>query len=163
MTPIKRTTIAEIFASDIPIREKIFQLESFLLQLPQADMPLIHRFADGLYSREIFIPRGTLLTGRIHKVEHFCIINKGDVSVLTEDGVKRFVAPSVFVSRAGIKRVIYAHEDTTWMTIHACKETDVEKIENLLTTNSYEEFEQLSSINQQNLGESVCHSQSAAR
>lgn len=157
-----RTDIREIFASNLPVREKIFQLESLLLKLPQAEMPLTHRFAEGLYSREIFIPKGTLLTGRIHKVEHLCIINKGDVSVLTEDGVKRFLAPSVFVSRAGIKRVIYAHEDTTWMTVHACTEKDVEKIEDLLTTNSYEEFDQFSVIQQQ-IKESLCHSESLPR
>ena len=101
------------------IREKIARLETAMMQFEQVDIPPIHYFAKGLYAREIFIPAGTLLTGKIHKREHLNIISQGDISVMTEEGVKRISAPFAMVSKPGIKRVGYAHEDTVWTTIHA--------------------------------------------
>ena len=99
-----------------------------------------HYFAQGLYAREIIIPKGTLLTGKIHLFEHLNIISKGDISVLTENGIKRIKAPATIISRPGIKRVGYAHEDTVWTTIHSCSETDSEKAEKLLVVDTFEEF-----------------------
>lgn len=101
----------------------------------------VHYFAHGLYAREITIPKGTVLAGKIHLSEHLNIISKGDISVMTEDGVKRIVAPATIISKPGIKRVAYAHEETVWTTIHACEETDVKKAEELLVVDTFEEFE----------------------
>jgi hypothetical protein len=99
-----------------------------------------HHFADGLYAREIFIPKGTLLTGKIHLFEHLNVISKGDISVMTEDGIKRITAPAMIVSKPGIKRVGFAHEDTVWTTIHACAEKDAGKAEAMLVVDTYEQF-----------------------
>lgn len=100
-----------------------------------------HYFADGLYAREIFIPKGTLLTGKIHLFEHLNVISKGDISVMTEDGIKRIVAPATIISKPGIKRIGYAHEDTVWTTFHAYKgERDGEKAEQMLVVDTYEQF-----------------------
>ena len=60
------------------------------------------------------------------------IISKGDISVATKDGIKRVQAPHTFVSKAGIQKVVFAHEDTIWTTIHATNETDIDKLENEL-------------------------------
>ena len=111
------------------IRERILYLEGEMRKCPQVEIPPKHYFAKGLYAREITIPKGTLLTGKIHKTEHLNIISKGDISVLTEDGPKRVQAPFTMVSRPGTKRVGYAHEETVWTTIHGTDETDLAKIE----------------------------------
>lgn len=88
-----------------------------------------HRFADGMYARELFIAKNQLIVGQTHKTEHFNIISKGDISIATKEGTMRVKAPHTFVSKAGIQKVVYAHEDTVWTTVHVTNETDVAKIE----------------------------------
>lgn len=113
----------------VPTREQIERLEAAMRELPPVEIPPRHYFADGLYAREITIPAGTLVTGKIHRTEHLNIVSKGDITVWTEDGMKRVRAPFALVSRPGTKRVGYAHEDTVWTTIHATRETDLEALE----------------------------------
>lgn len=114
----------------ISLKDKIDRLEAELFKSPhQIEIKTTHTFAKGLYAREIFIPKGTLLTGKVHKHEHLNIVSLGDITVLTEDGLKRIQAPCTLVSRPGTKRVGFAHEDTVWTTVHATDETDLEKLE----------------------------------
>jgi hypothetical protein len=113
----------------IPSREQIEALEAELKKLEQVEVRTRHYFAHGLYAREILIPKGMLLTGRVHKHEHLNIVSQGDITVWTEEGMKRVQAPFTIVSKPGCKRVGLAHEDTVWTTIHSCVETDLEKIE----------------------------------
>jgi hypothetical protein len=123
------------------LQHKVVALEDEMRKLEPIEIIPVHYQAKGLYAREITIPKGTLLTGKIHMEEHLNVISQGDISVLTESGIKRIKAPAVIVSQPGIKRIGYAHEETKWITIHACTETDIEKIEDLLVVNSFAEFE----------------------
>lgn len=125
---------------DPDVRGKIERLEGMMKQFEGVPIEPRHYFANGLYAREIFIPKGTLLTGKIHKHEHLNIISQGEISVLTEAGPQRIKAPFTIVSLPGTKRVGYAHEDTVWTTIHATTETDIEKIEAELIAESYDEY-----------------------
>jgi hypothetical protein len=130
---------------DTSTRLKILALENEMLKMTDRQIHIEprHYFAQGLYAREILIPKGCTLTGKIHLFEHLNIISKGDISVMTEDGIKRIQAPATIVSKPGIKRVGYAHDDTVWTTIHACSETDAAKIEDLLVVETFEQFEAL--------------------
>lgn len=121
------------------IRKRIEQLERAMLEHPQVEIEPRHIMADGLYAREITIPRGVLMTGKIHKRGHLNFISKGAITVLTEDGIEFLKAPAVIRSRPGTKRVGFAHEETVWTTVHATNETDLEKIEEELVTMSYED------------------------
>lgn len=122
------------------MRDKVNALETAILTLPQVEMPLTHHFAPGIYAREMFVPKGGVLTGRVHKFTHLSIMSKGDLSVVTEDGVIRVQAPFTLVAPAGTKRAMYAHEDTVWTVILPTTETDVDKIEELFTAGSDEEY-----------------------
>ena len=128
----------ELEASDL--RHKIEQFEEVLLQAPQVEFPIKHYFAQGLYAREIFIPKDHFLTGRVHKFSHINVISKGDITVLTDDGMKRIQAPCTIISKPGTKRAGYTHEDTIWTTFHATPETDTEKVEDALTLRSVEDY-----------------------
>jgi hypothetical protein len=97
--------------------------------------------APGLYIRELFVPAGTIATGKIHKVGHVNIISKGLVTVLGEG--KRIKAPYTFVSPPGTKKAIFAHTDTLWTTVHATEETDLAKIEEALIAPTWADFELL--------------------
>ncbi len=109
----------------------ILALEREMERMPGRleDMDVAHHFAPGVYARELRIPAGTLLTGKMHKTTHLNVVSAGDITVWTEDGMKRIQAPFTFVSHPGTKRVGYAHSDTVWTTIHVTDETDLERIE----------------------------------
>ena len=121
-------------------REGIMELEKAMMEHPnQVEMELVHHFSKGLYARELKIPAGTLLVGKIHKHKSLNILAQGDISLLTEEGTKRVKAPYTVVSKPGIKRVGYAHEDCTWITVHATEETNLEKIEDEVIAKDYSE------------------------
>ncbi len=111
------------------LRAKVYKAEEIMLKLPQVEMPVIHHFAEGVYARELHIPKDTILTGKIHKYSQLNILSKGEISVMTETGIKRVKAPFAIVSPPGTKRIAYAHEDCVWTTVHGTYEKDVDKIE----------------------------------
>lgn len=113
----------------LSMRQKVFLLEDELAKQPQVEMPVTHYFSKGVYARELFIPADTVLTGKIHKYENLNILSQGEMTVLTEEGMKRVKAPFTIVSPPGTKRIAYAHTDCVWTTIHATDETNVDKIE----------------------------------
>lgn len=134
---------SEELATPEDMRSKILKLEQCMIDMPEHQIVIepVHYIAHGLYAREITIPKGTCLTGKIHLFEHINIISKGEISVMTDDGIKRIVAPATIISKPGIKRVGYAHEETVWTTIHACEVKDGDEAEKLLVVDSFEEFE----------------------
>lgn len=119
-------------------RGKIMEAQKKMEAVPNAMVghdadnycPLKHSFGDGIYVREIFMPKGTLIISKIHKFNHPYFVLKGKASVLTEDGVKLVEAPFQDMTKAGTKRALYIHEDMTWTTVHATEEKDLDKIEN---------------------------------
>lgn len=78
-----------------------------------------HTFAQGLYAREVTLPAGSTAVGYRHTQEHICIISKGRVQVVTEDGTREIVAPATMIIPAGRKNCVHAIEETVWTTIHA--------------------------------------------
>lgn len=76
-------------------------------------------FCNGVYIKELLVPAGTLMVGKVHKTEHLVVMTCGDVSVMTPDKIFRLTGHNVFNSSAGMKRVGYFHEDTMWMNVHA--------------------------------------------
>lgn len=136
-------TIPPAIVTREAFRMGVLALEEEMRKLDPVPTVTIHHFSEGLYARELHIPKGTLLTGKIHKHEHLNIISQGDISVLTEGGVKRIKAPFTLVSPAGVKRVGYTHEDTVWTTIHATDERDLEKIEEHFIAKSFDEFDEI--------------------
>lgn len=96
----------------------IDQAEAILAKGNIIEFPIIHRFADGLYIREIFMPAGSLLTSKIHKTEHPFIISKGKVNVWIDGVVHTYEAPYCGITKPGTRRVLYILEDCVWTTIH---------------------------------------------
>ena len=119
----------------LDLRDKVRQAEVIMRDhgIP-VEIPAVHHFANkgtkrGIYAREIRIPAGTLLTGKIHKYEQVNILSYGEIEVLTERGVVLARAPFTIVSPPGTKRIAYAHTDCVWTTIHATDETELDRIE----------------------------------
>jgi len=91
--------------------------------------PVKHTFADGCYIREIFNPAGLLLVTKIHKKKHPFFLMKGEMSILTEEGIKHIKAPHHGTTHPGTKRVIYTHTDCVFITVHATESVDIKEIE----------------------------------
>lgn len=138
----------------IATREQIMLLQGAMLAHRNADgaphvpgntddlCPVKHHFAPGLYGREIFIPAGVCIVGKIHHHAHINTISKGRAVVATEFGTEELVAPITFVSQPGTKRAVVAQEDTIWTTYHPTNETDLATIEAQVIAPSFEAFEQ---------------------
>lgn len=136
--------MSEIVAKELvggaPSIPQLVELEAMLRQMPPADMPVTNHFSHGVYGRELFIPAGTVLTGKIHKFSCMNVLLSGEIAVLTNDGVKRVTAGFVEVSPPGTKRVGYAITDTRWLTIHGTHEKDVAQIEQEFIAQDEHEF-----------------------
>lgn len=132
----------EWFQVDKPktMRDKVQAMESVMLDMPQVELETIHHFSKDVYAREIHIPAGVTLTGKIHKFENLNILSKGEMSVLTEDGVKRVSAPFTVVSPPGTKRIAYAHTDCVWTTVHGTELKDVDSIEVEFVASTEQEY-----------------------
>jgi len=123
-------------------RKDIMEFESKVSNIPGAlgadPFPLEHTFADGLYIRRLTVPARTLTVTKIHAVNHAFFLQKGTISVLTEEGVKKFTAPYQGITKAGTKRIIYHHDEVIFTTVHSTKEIDIEKIEVEVISNDFE-------------------------
>lgn len=127
------------------MRTLIMGLEAVMFSMPDhmtaKDFDTKHHFSPGIYMRELFIPKGTVLTGKIHKTEHLNILSQGCLTVWTEDGMKLLKSSTVIKSDPGMKRVGLAHEDTVWITVHhnPSNEQEIEKVEERLFALTFEE------------------------
>jgi quercetin dioxygenase-like cupin family protein len=119
-----------------PSLHQIETVESSLLQMPQVETELTHRFAPGVYMREIFMPANSIILGHQHKTCHFNIVLSGRAKVLMNGEVQEFKAGDVIVSQPGVRKILYIQEDMRWATIHPTEETDIEKLEDQLIIKS---------------------------
>lgn len=116
-------------------REKAERLERSMLALPQADCPVRHYFAPGLYAREMTIPKGVTVTGAVHKTEHLIVVSMGLLRVSTEGGWRDVAAGETIVCKPGMKNAVYALEDSRWTNFlpNPTNETDTDKLTELFT------------------------------
>ena len=109
-------------------------------ELQSQDCPVKHRFAKGCYLREILMPAGTRIIGKIHATEHFNILLTGKVTVITAEGSEYIEAPFTFVSKAGVQKVVIIHEDCLWQTLHVTDKTELDEIEKEVIVESYDQL-----------------------
>lgn len=111
------------------IRQSIRKFAAFLMTLEGSEFPVEHTLIDGVYTRKLFIPKGSFLVGKVHLKECVNIVAKGDISILTETGMGRIQAGHIAVSQPGIQKLGYAHEDTVFVNVFQTDETSIDKIE----------------------------------
>lgn len=134
ITTLGANLSADVVAIPAPGRAQIDAFEAHMLRQPQIEIPVQHRFApqQGLYAREIVIPAGTLMTGRVHKHQHVSVMIRGDMTVTTDKGMERVSGYHCWVCEPGTKRIGYAHEETVWLTVHHTEHMESEGIEDVL-------------------------------
>lgn len=113
-----------------PTYEQLLDLESAIIESGDTvDFVETHYWADGVYGRELFIPAGTVLTGKIHKHSTLNFLMQGEITVTTPEGMRRIKAPAIFTSDPGCKKAGYAHTDVIWVNVHPTKLKDLASIE----------------------------------
>ena len=129
-------------------RENISDLEKAILkssggmsgELLNKVNPVKHTFAGGCYIREIYNPANELIVTKIHKKEHPFFLMKGEMSMLTEEGIQRIKAPYQGITKPGTKRAIYTHEECIFITVHATENTTIEDAEDEVVCTKYEDL-----------------------
>ena len=106
-------------------------------------VPTTHSFSKGLYIREMKIPKGVIVMGKIHKYDHPNFLMKGEIMIICPEGEMLLKAPMHFISSAGTQRMGLALEDTVWVTVHENTEDlrDVKRLEDLFTVKTFEEYD----------------------
>lgn len=124
-----------------PLREYLEQFNSDgkLAQLMLVDNVTDH-IVDGLYVRELLIPKGSVILSRVHKKALVNILSKGRVIVIDSNGHNEYVAPCTFTSIAGTQRVVIAPEETVWNTAHATDTTNPNDLLENLSCENYTDF-----------------------
>ena len=142
------TTGGDLLPADLEMRNKIMDLEEAVLGIggtrdTETISPLNHYHCKGTYAREIFIAKGTVMIGKIHRHEHINVISQGSCWVTTEAGTELLTAPLTFISLPHIKRAVYAVEDTVWTTVHPTDKTDLKELEDEIIAPSYSDLENI--------------------
>ena len=146
-------------------RTQIMGLENRIKNIDHKDViigdsqmcPLKHSFSDGIYVREITIPAGMLIIGKIHKHDHPNFLLKGEVVVVTEGGgIEELKAPCSMISKPGTKRALYAKTELVWTTVHLnpTNTEDLEELEEEIIAPTYKAYDKfLETYNKKQLKE----------
>lgn len=135
-----------IFNLDAPLlspkkmRAAIFAFEKTLVKLPQMKFQLNHYIAGGMYARELLLPEGSIVTGKIHLKEHLCHVSCGQIIVVEEDKRYLVTGPATFMGKAGTKRVVLVLKNAVWTTFHTTTKATPKEAEFEVATNNYQYY-----------------------
>ncbi len=111
-----------------PSIEQIQSLQAAMRAGPTIDLEVQHHFTDGAYVRELHMPAGSALVGKMHRTAHILIVT-GDVTIINGAARERITGTCVLHTTPGTKRAIVAHADSVLITMHVTPETDLDEIE----------------------------------
>ena len=106
------------------------ELIAVLKDLPQADIPIDHKFTPGLYTRTMRAPVGCLIVGKIHKISSLNILISGTISI-SENGSDAIVyeAPCMWESPSGSQKTGLVLSDVVMTVVSPTGCTDVDSVE----------------------------------
>jgi hypothetical protein len=119
------------------------KLEELMLSEGEVvDCPLVHRFTNGMYIRQIFMPKGSLVTSKIHNTEHPFTVSHGAAAVSIDgNDWEHIVSPYTGITQPGTRRILYILEDCIWTTYHPVERMksefnnlEGEELDNLITS-----------------------------
>jgi hypothetical protein len=106
--------------------------------------PLKHSFSEGVYIREMFMPKGGLVIGKLYKISHTWFLLSGELEVATDEGNEYYIGPCYVNAPEGTKRVLHAVSDVIFVNVYPNPENiiDTDKLEEILTCSSYKEYKE---------------------
>lgn len=103
-------------------------------RMEAADFPLQETFAPNVYIRTIWMPRGSFVFGKFHLTEHANLVTEGSCLVSIDGEIHRIQSPCTFISKPGVRKILFMEMDVRWTTIHPTPETDPEKLRAMLVS-----------------------------
>jgi hypothetical protein len=94
------------------------------LESEKFDPDMKHYFADGLYAKQYFIPKGWAVPKHVHGYSHLSILAMGEVVVDVDGDRKFYAAPACIEISAEKIHVIVTQTDSIWYCIHATEEAE---------------------------------------
>jgi quercetin dioxygenase-like cupin family protein len=94
---------------------------------------LTHHFSSGVYAKQVDIPAGRILQQHAHTFDHLSILASGKVIVRADGWVESYCGPAAITIRAGVVHEVESLTDAVWFCIHATDETDIGKVDAVLT------------------------------
>lgn len=122
--------------SERSVPAAIEYLEGKLLELPQVDCQLVHRFSAGCYLREVTMPADTFVIGHCHRTRHFNIVLTGRAIVMIDGKIEHIEAPLIFESQPRVRKVLRILEEMKWATVHVTHERDLGRLAEMLIEKS---------------------------
>lgn len=149
--------MTKLTKKELKVRAQIESLEAALMNhseelglvIGDSEMfPLKHSFVDGLYIREMSMPKDYFAIGKLQKHEHLWMLLKGKLTVTTQSGSAEYIAPCYVKAKPGEKKAVYAHEDSIFVNIYPNPDNnqDLEKIENTWIAKNYLEYEEFKKL-----------------
>ena len=127
---------------EIPtIRSRVNAIEAEMKKQPQLELRVENYFSLGVYARALYIPKDTILVGKIHKYPQLNFLMQGSMSVLVGEEIQTVSAPFIVASPAGTKRIAKALEDCIWVTVHGTNLTSVDEIEQHFIAQDEDDFQ----------------------
>ena len=104
--------------------------------------PLKHSFSEGVYIREMFMPKGGLVIGKLYKISHTWFLLSGELEVATDEGNNYYIGPCYVNAPEGTKRVLSAITDVVFVNVYPNPNniTDIDTLEDMLTCPSYANY-----------------------
>lgn len=96
------------------------------------DPETVHHFSDGLYAKQMYMPKGFIVGTHAHNYSHLSILAKGRVILRTDADSQEYAAPACIEIKAGVHHQIESLEDCVWFCVHATDETDSDNIDDVL-------------------------------
>jgi len=107
---------------------KVAHLEDVMLDMDQSYCPVTHTFSNGVYVREVFMPKDSLIVGHFHKTPHLNIMISGVLEIIDGDDKTILEAPMMFTGKEG-RKVARIIEDCVWLNVYGTDEQDIDKLE----------------------------------
>lgn len=105
-------------------------------------LPVHHHFSNGLYVRQLDIPKGMVIVGKRHREATLNILAKGSMIIICNGEKVQIDAPYTFTSEPLVKKSAYTLEDCAFINIFKTDSTDLDIIEEQFII-SEEEFNEL--------------------
>lgn len=129
--------------SNEPVNLSIVALQKQMTDMEQLEIKVWHHFiGDHIYVREMFMPAGSVIVGKIHKKQHLLQVQIGSVKVTSKEYSGILRGPIAYNSGPGAKRALLALSDCFISTVHEVSSTDLDKIEAELIADTFEDYEE---------------------
>jgi len=112
--------------------KKLDIIDKGFLEMPQLEIPIVELKTPTLYYREMQMPAGSIVTGKIYKRDHLCVLLKGTVKIWRDSGTFTMEAPVTFEGYIGARRLFYAETDVHFAIIISAPTISSEDIEDFL-------------------------------